>query len=117
MASLEEEVLKAVEGFSFDNLFTHNPHGEYGHFDHKLLSSLLLRATRSPLIISDIHYRADWTRVDPVSPLYAETYYRNRVATVDIDQGFYRKIMRYYETRGVWTWSQEPVSTANLYQL
>lgn len=117
LANLEEGVLKAIDGFSFDYLFTHNPHGEYGHSDHKLLSSLLLRATRSPLIISDIHYRADWTRVDPVSPLYAETFYRNRIATVDIDQGFYRKVMRYYETRGAWTWSQDPVNTANLYRL
>ena len=117
LATLEEEVLKAVNDFSFDHLFTHNPHGEYGHSDHKLLSSLMLRAARTPLVISDIHYRADWTRVDPVSPRYAETFYRNRIATVELEQGFYRKIMRYYETRGVWTWSQEPVTTANLYRL
>lgn len=117
LASLEEEVLKAVDGFSFDHLFTHNPHGEYGHSDHKLLSSLMLRAARTPLVISDIHYRTDWTRVDPVSPRYAETFYRNRIATVELERGFYHKIMRYYETRGVWTWSQEPVTTANLYYL
>lgn len=117
LASLEEEVLEAVDKFSFDYLFTHNPNGEYGHSDHKLLSSLMLRAARSPLVISDIHYRADWTRVDPDSPRYADTYYRNRIATVALNQTFYRKIMRYYETRGVWTWSQEPVTTASLYQL
>lgn len=115
LANLEEHILKAIDGFSFDYIFTHNPHGEYGHSDHKLISSLLLRATRWPLIITDIHYRADWTRVDSDSPRYIETFYRNRFATVEIDQSFYRKIMRFYETRGAWTWSQEPVGVAGLY--
>ncbi len=117
LAKAEDEILKAIDDFSFDYVLTHNPHGEYGHLDHKFLFNLLLRAARWPLLITDISLRADWTRVEPSSPQYAATFYRNRIGTVELDESCYRKVMRYYETRGVWTWSQEPSRVAGLYSL
>ena len=100
LAKAEDEILKAIHNFSFDYVLTHNPHGEYGHLDHKFLFNLLLRAARWPLLITDISLRADWTRVEPSSPQYAATFYRNRIGTVELDESCYRKVMRYYETRG-----------------
>lgn len=115
LADAEEEILRAIDDFSFDYVLTHNPHGEYGHLAHKFLFSLLLQTARWPLLISDIYLRADWTRVEPTSPRYKETFYRNHIDTVVLDESSYRKVQRFYETRGVWTWSQDPVQMARLY--
>lgn len=115
LAMAEEKILAAVQRFSVDYIFTHNPHGEYGHLDHTFLSNLLLRAALCPLLITDIAMRADWTRIEPKSSRYATTFYRNRIDTVDLDEAFYRKVKNFYATRGAWTWSQEPPKTAGLY--
>lgn len=117
LAQMEEEVLAAIADFKFDFVMTHNPHGEYGHADHKFLFNLLLRAAQWPILITDIHLRADWTRIDPSSPRYRETFYRNPVAHVELSRSYYRKAQRYYETRGAWTWSQAPAGSAGIYMV
>jgi hypothetical protein len=115
LAGLEKDILKAVNKVPFDYLFTHNPHGEYGHLDHIFVFNLLNRANCSPLLISDITMESDWTSISPTSKGFKAAFHRNQVSSVDLDKSFYRKTMRFYETRGVWTWSQDPCSKANLY--
>jgi LmbE family N-acetylglucosaminyl deacetylase len=115
LAKAEEEILKTIDKFKFDFIFTHNPHGEYGHLDHKFLSNLLLRAAESPLVITDISLIADWTRIEPTSRHYLTTFYRNLIGSVALNQAFYDRIKDFYTARGVWTWSIKPSTTANLY--
>ena len=115
LARLEHNILKAVANYSFDYLFTHNPYGEYGHLDHIFLSNLMVRSIDTQLMISDITLRSDWTQVEPQSARYAEMFYRNLLETVDLDRSFYRKVMRFYETRGAWTWFQDPSDQARLF--
>lgn len=117
LAKVEEDILREVDKRPFDYVLTHNPHGEYGHLDHKFISNLMLRTARWPLLITDISLRADWTHIEPSSPQYVNTFYRNRIDTVDLDETYYRKVMRYYETRGAWTWSEEPNRSASIYLL
>lgn len=115
LANAESEILRTIDRFSFDYIFTHNPHGEYGHLDHKFLSSLVLRTAKCPVLITDMSMRSDWTNIEPHSAAYASAFYRNRLDTVNLNNSFYRRTQRFYETRGVWTWSQEPVQSTGLY--
>lgn len=115
LAGLEQDILRSICKFSFDYLFTHNPYGEYGHLDHIFISNLLMRSASHPLLISDLQMPSDWTNVPPSSRRYARTFYDNPVAETVIDYPFYRSVSKLYETRGVWTWAQEPASKARLY--
>lgn len=115
LAKAEQEILAWIKTNSFDGLFTHNPHGEYGHLDHIFLFNLLFRAVNDQILISDITIPSDWTKIEPKSTRYANAYFSEKIDTVLLDKSFYRKVMRFYETRGVWTWSQEPICKSSLY--
>jgi LmbE family N-acetylglucosaminyl deacetylase len=111
----ERAILSAVHDFEFDYIFTHNPHGEYGHLDHVFLSNLLFRSIKSPLLITDITMESDWTEIKPTTDRYSRTYYHTQVSTVNLNSDFYRKVVNYYKSRKVWTWSQEPAPSANIF--
>lgn len=115
LVKLEQEILREVERQPFDYLFTHNPHGEYGHLDHVFLSNLLYRAVDHPLLMSDITLRSDWTQVAAKSERYGRAIYGERIGAAELDLSFYRRVMRFYESRGVWTWSQDPNPNAGIY--
>jgi len=115
LVKLEQEILAEVERQSFDFLFTHNPHGEYGHLDHVFLSNLMYRAVERPLLMSDITLQSDWTQVGAKSERYRRTIYSERVGTAELDGSFDRRGMLFYESRGVWTWSQDPNASAGMY--
>ena len=115
LVKLEQIILETINKNSFDYLFTHNPHGEYGHLDHIFLSNLLYRAVDYPLIMSDITIQADWTQIKQKSERYARALYSNQIDMVELDKFFYRRVMRFYESRGVWTWYKDPNNKAGLY--
>jgi LmbE family N-acetylglucosaminyl deacetylase len=117
LANAENQFLKAIRNFSFDLIFTHNPHGEYGHLDHRFLFELLVRSSPSPLLITDIALQADWTNITPDSARYKDLYYRHLIGNSILDSVFYRRVQAFYETRGAWTWSIPPTKTANIYLL
>lgn len=117
LAKAEQDILARIKNNSFDWLFTHNPHGEYGHLDHVFLFNLLFRAVNDQLLISDITACSDWTKIETVSARYANAYFSKKIGSVLLDKSFYRKVMRFYETRGVWTWSQNPSCKSSLYLL
>ena len=117
LANVEQDILRSIHKFSFDYLFTHNPHGEYGHLDHIFLSNLLLRVGGQPLLISDLSMTSDWTKAPPVSERYTRTFYRDLIGEFALDRAFYRRVMLFYETRGVWTWSQRPEQRCKLFLL
>jgi LmbE family N-acetylglucosaminyl deacetylase len=115
LVELEKSILQAIDKHTFDYLYTHNPHGEYGHLDHIFLSNLLYRAVDHPLLMSDITLRSNWTHIQAKAERYAKAVYRERIGTRQLDEAFYRRVLLFYETRGAWTWSQPPSSTAGLY--
>ena len=115
LANVEQDILRNIHKSSFDYLFTHNPHGEYGHLDHIFIANLLFRAVDRPLLLTDLSMTVDWSSTPPAAERYARTYYCNPIGEFTLDQAFYRRVMRFYDTRGVWTWSQEPAEKCALY--
>jgi LmbE family N-acetylglucosaminyl deacetylase len=117
LASVERLFLSEVANKNFDYIFTHNPFGEYGHLDHIYISNLLLRSLEEPIIFSDIEMLCDWTSGIPQSGRYRRLYYSNKIDSVKLDQGFYRKVEFFYRTRNVWTWARKPSETVSLYRV
>jgi LmbE family N-acetylglucosaminyl deacetylase len=117
LSNLEKEILRCINNFTFDYIFTHNPHGEYGHLDHIFIANLLIRAVNHPLLISDISITSDWTQTPPSSNRYSCAFYSNQVGEFALDYNFYRRVMQFYTTRGAWTWFQQPEQRCNLFLL
>jgi len=117
LIDFENAVLREISGVSFDYIFTHNPHGEYGHLDHVFLSNLIFKAVDAPLIFSDITLAADWTAQNPKSKRYDKIFFHDKIETVALDGRFYERTVQFYESRGVWTWNQRPNESASLYQV
>ena len=117
LAQVEKDILNAIDKYTFDYLFTHNLHGEYGHLDHKFISNLIFRHCDYPLIMSNITMDSDWTNKLPVASRYNRSFYTNQIGSFHLDSVFYKRVVDFYETRGVWTWAQQPSSTCNLYRL
>ena len=117
LVKLEQNILKAISEKSFDYLFTHNPHGEYVHLDHIFLSCLIFRAADYPLLMSDITLKSDWTHIEQKSARYTASIYNDQIDRMELNKSFYNKVMRFYESRGVWTWSQDPNNSSGIYQV
>ncbi len=115
LARFEEDVIKQMSRFSYDAVFTHNPHGEYGHLDHKFLFDLISRSSNAPLLITDLTMTSSWTSSRSRSARHDALYFRAPVGEAALDENFYREAQRFYETRGVWTWSEPPSRSARLY--
>ena len=115
LITLENEIINTINGFEFDYIFTHNPFGEYGHLDHIFIFNLLYRAIDRPTLISDTMISSDWSNMLPMTPRYDKTYYSDLIGNFTLDDKFYKYVVRFYETRGVWTWPHNPIKNCCLY--
>lgn len=115
------DLLDACLAVKPDYIFTHNPVGEYGHGDHRLLFELVSELhARPPLIISDLCEKNKCHRSYKCIPDYLDSLYykdENLIGHVDFDSGFYRKGMEIYLRNRGWTWSKElpKVTSCKLY--
>lgn len=116
LAAIEKEIRSEVQGRRFDVVMTHNPFGEYGHMDHKLLWDLMTRI-QPTVLTTDIVMKSDWTDCLPDRETLFDRYRATRLDEVRLDSNFYLKVQRFYETRGAWTWSTPPLAAAGVFQI
>lgn len=100
-----------IRGMAFwkdwDYIFTHNPHGEYGHIDHRFVFSVL-RDTGRPLVYTDM-YR------DSIKPKrkYKQDergYYKYFWGTIEQDRSWFDIGEAIYRHHGAWTWQKSDES-------
>lgn len=117
LAAFEREVIGHVERSAADLVMTHNPFGEYGHLDHRFVFDLIARRVERPLVITDIRMASDWTDLPPSTKRVLRAWYQLPLGEVALNADFYRKVMRFYETRRAWTWSIDPPASVNLFEI
>lgn len=59
LAAFCDDVASRLEG-DHDVVFTHNPVGEYGHADHKLLFDIVISRSNKPVWYTDICVKTGW---------------------------------------------------------
>ena len=102
----------------YDYIFTHNPYGEYGHMDHKLLFELILKNTNKPLLFTDIVMSSNWSEGYPKrNKKIEELFYKNKKEDFLIDWEKYNKYKKIYEEDGVWTWSRKTPEKCSLFEV
>jgi len=96
-----------------DVIFTHNPEGEYGHMDHKLVHDIVAHSGRA-MQWSDMFVKTSWTPWDSLG----EHAFRGmeHVATCEVDLDWYVDMQVEYARRRAWTWSCPPVTSCQVYQ-
>ncbi len=113
------KTLKDIENkFNPDYIFTHNPYGEYGHMDHKLLFNLTVQVCDSPILITDIKINSNWPLHQNESKAIKRLYYKNKIGEYKLNMELFEYCKQMYKNAGVWTWSDDNIShTCSLYKI
>mgnify|MGYP001162781370 FL=1 len=108
-------MLRMEEGC--DAVFTHNPFGEYGHLDHKLLFDLVLKNSKKHVIITDMMLPSNWS--DPVmNERMGRIYYNNKIKSgCKLNEDLLEFCKKEYEAKNGWTWNRETPKKCNLYKI
>lgn len=111
---------EAIREIEPDFLFTHNPWGEYGHFDHRIVFEAAYNHA-IPILITDII--ADSVCFPrPEQGIY-QALYTKPYATVESDYGFYSEQAIIFRKSGWWTHNKYldkpyyPPKTIKLYKV
>lgn len=105
-----------------DFIFTHNPMGEYGHYDHTMVFRLIYNYfPKQRIIISDIMANSSYTvPVQEIPRLYKHLY-ENKICEVEADHEWYKKNGDIFKKHDLWTKNKGlnlpiyPVKKAGLY--
>jgi LmbE family N-acetylglucosaminyl deacetylase len=108
---LEKNVKELTGSGNYDYVFTHNPYGEYGHSDHKLVSELVFRSSEIPVIYTDIRFPTNWASSEKSKRLDRVFYQKPISDSLTRDENLFNKYMKAYEQAGVWTWSRDEESS------
>jgi LmbE family N-acetylglucosaminyl deacetylase len=118
LSKAQNEIAFLIKERTYDKIFTHNPMGEYGHLDHKMLFDITLRYSEKPILITDICLESNWPSLDFIPKRMYELYYTNKIEeNIILDEELYAYCEEQYRKYKVWTWSKDPVTRCNLYQL
>lgn len=118
LSVLENQIKVAVDILKPNFIFTHNPWGEYGHGDHRVLfhiSSFLKHC----MLVTDINqYEKTHLSSNRISPIYRR-WYESNFAKVkcDLNIEWLQKMKSVYEKHKAWSWEgHEVVGSCILYQ-
>ena len=103
--SIERVVSETLSKVNPDAIFTHNPWGEYGHFDHRFVFECIFNKFRawdvmlSSIVATSTHYPAAWAQ-----PRQFETMMlQSSSERVEPDYEFYRAQAELFERHKMWT--------------
>ena len=117
------EIVKTIKENEpdYDYIFTHNPYGEYGHKDHKLIFNLVLKHSTKPILFTDIIHPSNWAGYDREELNKArikKIFYGNcfkKDAVLDVEKFILYK--NTYEKHNCWTWWRETFKKCDMYVL
>jgi len=99
-----------------DFIFTHNPYGEYGHLDHKMIFDLVLKNTDKKILITDILMKSNWSDKDTINKTIKNIYYKNIYKkSCKLDENLLQYCRNEYKKENAWTWSRQEQKQCNLY--
>lgn len=121
ISKIKTNIERAIDKIKPDYLFTHNPIGEYGHGDHRLLFNLITTYFDLPMLITDICQSIDCHLSSKAIPrIYKNTFYTkdNKIGEYVLDESWFSRRKAVYEKCGAWSWSGHPiVKSCNLYKI
>ena len=117
VSTLIDAVQRAMLSTKADVIFTHNPVGEYGHGDHRLLFSVIA-SLDVPMLMTDVCFsnkcHVSYARMPAV---YERMYAQSEcVKKCVLDAAWYERMRAIYEKHRAWSWARSaPVSNCSLF--
>jgi LmbE family N-acetylglucosaminyl deacetylase len=106
---------------NYDFVFTHNPMGEYGMIDHKMVWELMYSRVDKPLLITDLlQYETHWPSFHEIPKRIWNDFYQNKIGDYDLDVGIYTDCYNIYNNGNAWTYWRTPETEekkCSLYQV
>ncbi len=82
---------------NYDYVFTHNPMGEYGMIDHKMVWELMYTRIDHPLLITDLlQYDTHWPSFNEIPRRIKNDFYQNKIGDYNLDVGIYTDCYNIY---------------------
>ena len=100
-----------------DYIFTHNPYGEYGHLDHKLLFNMTTQVCDTPILITDIKIESNWPLYQNNSKAIERLYYKNKIGNFRLNEELFLYCKELYQQAGVWTWKRGISNECSVYEI
>ena len=116
LSDVYSDISQRVSEIKTAYIFSHNPMGEYGHFDHRLLFNICLENSKSPILITDMCMESNWPSYDAI-PGGMAIFYKNKISNHSLQMERYTKAKKMYEDVGVWTWSRKEITTCGLFRV
>tara|TARA_B100000519_G_scaffold83536_1_gene72330 strand:- start:21043 stop:21672 length:630 start_codon:yes stop_codon:yes gene_type:complete len=112
-----DHIIETIEDFGSDcdRIMTHNPYGEYGHMDHRLLFDIILKNAQKDIIITDICLASNWSKEDRVSGKTKSIFYKNKQEYHEMDQELLEYCKHEYMKKNGWTWSRQIPKSCNTF--
>jgi len=115
---IKSRVSKMIKDASPDYLYTHNPMGEYGHGDHKLLFEICASLSY-PMLFSDICMinKCHFGFEEIPGHIQKAYYNHNFFSSITLDKDFYRRGIDRYRKYHSWSWNGTVPETAMLFKI
>lgn len=117
LARFCDSVKRLLDDDDYDAVFTHNPHGEYGHMDHKLVFDIVFNHSKHPIMFTDICQESNWPSDPAISGLSRMLFYKEKVGEFEADEAKLKAAEAAYRIKGCWTWDKPIQKTCSVYKL
>jgi LmbE family N-acetylglucosaminyl deacetylase len=106
LITLQKSILKNI---GYENVFTHNAWGEYGHLDHILVNQLVMSRGFNTYV-SNINCYANWFKTTP-------HFFKERIGEEKLlDMSIYTLCKNIYIKYDCWSWSSPVIEKAIIYK-
>jgi len=124
---LLKKVIQAITNIKPDFIFTHNPFGEYGHGDHRLIFSILSSFIDTPIRFTDAcQINNSHLSFEQIPRRIKQAFFTDECYDIptlkeldkELDQDWFEKCERIYKKHVAWSWGGHMVpSKLRIYQI
>ena len=106
---MQNTIVDCVNSKECDFVFTHNPMGEYGMIDHKMLFELMYMRVDKPLLITDLlQYETHWPSHHEIPRRIEMDFYKHKLFECELNVEMYTDIYNIYKNGNAWTYWRTP---------
>lgn len=114
LADVYSDIATRVAEIKTDYIFSHNPIGEYGHFDHRMLFNICLENANVPVLITNMCMESNWPSYEQL-PNNLKIFYQRQIKKCSMPVAEYREARKLYADAGVWTWSRGEIEDCAIF--
>lgn len=116
---IEVQIDRVITQVQPDYVFTHNPIGEYGHGDHRLLFELVCGhpAVKKVLFTDICLANKCHVSYNEIPKHIKDAFFTAPKGEYELNMDWFNRCKQVYQRHRAWSWKGEPVSKCRLYEV